>query len=357
MLGLFPYFGPDAVGGLQASARIAWEAVVRHLGRVQGEATLFCYKDQRGANGVSDGNGRLVVDSKQRAIYTALSRRWEQETVFIWHLGFLKLLPFFRLSHARIVLMLIGIEAWKPQDWLTRQQLKRVDQFFSISDHTWRTFLHTNPEYAERPHETILLGIEEPFEHPTPAPAEPPVALMLSRLLKSEDYKGHREVIDAWTLVQERLPSAELWIAGDGDLRAELEELVKARGLGGRVRFWGRISEAQKQDLLERSRCLVMPSRGEGFGLVYLEAMRVGRPCLVSMLDAGREVINPPEAGLAVDMDAREELSDALVRLLSSGSEWQDWSRNARLRYESYFTARKYQERLVSALFPTVEQV
>jgi phosphatidylinositol alpha-1,6-mannosyltransferase len=356
VLGVFPYFGPEAVGGLQASARIAWEAVTRHMDE-PGQATLFCYKDQKGGNGASGEPGKLIVDSKSLAIYTALRQKWGQDLVFVWHLGILKLLPFFRLSRARIVLMLIGIEAWKPQDWLTRQQLYRVDQFLSISDHTWRTFLQANPEFAGKPHETVLLGIEEPFTGETPPVRDPPVALMLSRLLKSEDYKGHREVIDAWPLVQKRLPQAELWIAGEGDLRAELEQMVAARGLQGKVRFWGRISEEQKQELLERCRCLVMPSRGEGFGLVYLEAMRVGRPCLVSTLDAGREVINPPEAGLAVNMDESEELARALVRLLSETDEWQNWSRDARHRYESYFTAGKYQERLAAALFPAVSRV
>jgi glycosyltransferase involved in cell wall biosynthesis len=356
VLGLFPYFGPEAVGGLQASARIAWDAVTRHMDG-PGQATLFCYKDQKGTNGLTDNPQKLVVDSKPLAIYTALSQKWQQDLVFIWHLGVLKLLPFFRLSRARIVLMLIGIEAWKQQDWLTRQQLRRVDQFLSISDHTWRTFLQVNPEFSDRPHETILLGIEEAFTRETPPLSDPPVALMLSRLLKSEDYKGHREVIESWPLVQQSVPQAELWIAGDGDLRGDLEQMVEARGLQEKVRFWGRISEEQKQEMLERCRCLVMPSRGEGFGLVYLEAMRVGRPCLVSTLDAGREVINPPEAGLAVDMDQSKELAGALVRLLSETDEWQNWSRDARRRYESYFTAGKYQERLVAALFPATSQV
>ena len=94
-----------------------------------------------------------------------------------------------------------------------------------------------------------------------------------------------------------------------------------------------------------------MPSRGEGFGLVYLEAMRVGRPCLVSTLDAGREVVNPPEAGLAVDPDNREELADAICRLLGDGPEWQQWSKQARQRYEQNFTAKHFQDRLMTALF------
>jgi len=174
---------------------------------------------------------------------------------------------------------------------------------------------------------------------------------MLSRLSKGEDYKGHREVINAWPSVLQQTPEAELWIAGDGDLRNDLEQLVAARGLEKKVRFWGQVSEEKKQQLLQDSRCLLMPSRGEGFGLVYLEAMRLGRPCLVSTLDAGREVVNPPEAGLAVDPDNNEELVNAVCRLLTDGAQWQQWSSQARRSYEENYTAQHFQRRLLAALF------
>jgi glycosyltransferase involved in cell wall biosynthesis len=94
-----------------------------------------------------------------------------------------------------------------------------------------------------------------------------------------------------------------------------------------------------------------MPSRAEGFGLVYLEAMRLGRPCLVSPHDAAREVVRPPVAGLAVDPNLPQPLVDALVRLMTDNPEWQRFSDAARGRYEGEFTAQNFQSRLVSALF------
>jgi phosphatidylinositol alpha-1,6-mannosyltransferase len=177
---------------------------------------------------------------------------------------------------------------------------------------------------------------------------------MISRLVRSEDYKGHREVIDAWPHVAERVLGAELWIVGDGDLRADLETMVRHRGMTGHVRFLGALPDAARDETLVRSRCLLMPSRGEGFGLAYLEAMRVGRPCLVSTLDAGREVINPPEAGLAVDPTNRRRVADAVSRLLTFGEEWEGWSIRARRRYEERFTALHFEQRLVTALSEVV---
>lgn len=350
-MGLFPYFGPDAVGGVQASARIAWDAVSK---QANGLATLLVYANEGQAGTSKNGTETLVVNSKRKAVYEVLKRKWPQDVAFVWHLGLLRLLPFFRFSKIRVVVMLLGIEAWKQQRGLTRKELDKVDLFLSISDHTWQDFLKFNPQYKQRRHQTVLLGIGKPLQEETPAPAATPAALMLSRLSKDEDYKGHREVIAAWPRVLKDVPNAKLWIVGDGDLRRDLERLVIDLKLDQQVRFWGLISEDTKQQLLRDCSCLVMPSRGEGFGLVYLEAMRVGRPCLVSTLDAGREVVNPPEAGLAANPDNPDELAASICRLLSDGAEWQRWSAQSRSRYEANYTAQHFQERLLAALFPTL---
>ena len=90
--------------------------------------------------------------------------------------------------------------------------------------------------------------------------------------------------------------AAQLWIVGPDRCGKNWNERWGATP-GMFDPIFGQVKEDVKQDLLMRCRCLALPSRGEGFGLVYLEAMRMGRPCLVSTVDAAREVVNPPEAG------------------------------------------------------------
>ncbi len=269
----------------------------------------------------------------------------------------LGLVPLFRAPGARVVLFLHGIEAWRRRDWLTRRLLRRVHLFLSNSEHTWRRFVACNLELGATAHQVVPLGIGAVEGVAPEAPASVPAALMLGRLLRAEDYKGHREMIAAWPFVLRRMPDAELWIAGDGDLRPELERLVARLGLRDRARFWGRVSEGQKERLLGQARSLVLPSRGEGFGLVYAEAMRAGRPCLVSTVDGGREVVNPPEAGLAAPPDSPEALADAACRLMTPGEAWDAWSARARLRYERRFTADHFGRRLLAALNGVAEAV
>jgi phosphatidyl-myo-inositol dimannoside synthase len=231
------------------------------------------------------------------------------------------------------------------------RMLTRVDHFLTNSEYTWERFLESQPNLSSRRHTVIPLGIGDVFSGVLPIPDAEPTVLMLGRLQSGEDYKGHREIITVWPRVRAQVPQARLWIAGDGDLRPELEALAARGGSADLIVFWGRVSEERKAELIGRSRCFAMPSRGEGFGLVYLESMRLGRPCLVSVCDAAREVVDPPEGGLAVDPDRPEELVSSLVRLLTDGPEWMRFSEAARQRYERNFTADHFKRRLVESIF------
>ncbi|OAI57075.1 hypothetical protein AYO47_08360 [Planctomyces sp. SCGC AG-212-M04] len=298
------------------------------------------------------GSARQVAigSGKGRLVYDVLRQTWSDDLCLFWHIGMLKALPFLRGFRGRVILFCHGIELWKDHGRLTRKLLDRVDLFLSNSDYTWDRFCSHLPSLRGRAHETIPLGIGQPWNGPTPEPSARPLAVILARLAKAEDYKGHRELISAWPLVVKQVPGATLDIVGDGDLVPDLRELVGELGLGDAVRFHGRVSDPAKEDLLRASRCLVMPSRGEGFGLVYLEAMRLGRPCLVSDCDAGREVVKAPDGGLSVNPFDLEAVAGRVAQLLSVGADWSLRSEAARRRYEAFFTEQHFQERLAAAI-------
>jgi phosphatidylinositol alpha-1,6-mannosyltransferase len=333
VLALFPSFAAEPFGGVQVSGREALRSITAHSVT---QASAFYYEPN---------------EAKAKNLLRAIRARMPVDTLLVWHSGLLKLAPFIAASKRRLVVFLHGIEAWRKQDPLTTLLLRRTDVFLTNSDHTWRRFIAIHPGCAAKPHRTVHLGLGEPLEE---EPSEPDCtlsALMIGRMRKGENYKGHREMIEVWPQVLRSLPGAELRIAGDGDLRPELEQLALKLGVSRHVRFYGAVPDTQKERLLRECRSLVLPSAGEGFGLVYLEAMRMGRPCLVSNLDAGAEVVNPPEAGLAVDLRNSGEVAAAAVRLLTPGPEWEAMSERARGRYERRFTAKHFGERLVGALF------
>ena len=334
ILGIFPSWDPGPVGGVQRSGREAWEAI---LSRVDARrARTLCYEPQ---------------SSKTKAALRAWTTGAPAKVVLVWHVDLLKLLPFLNLARSRVVLFLHGVEAWRKHDPVTQVLLRKVDLALTNTDHTWAEFVRRNGSLARMPHRTVHLGLGASLGAVAPCPSAIPAALMISRLDAQQDYKGHRHMIEAWPLVRERTPDAQLWIVGGGDLRPQLETLVRERALGEAVRFYGPVSDVEKDQLLKDSRCFAMPSHGDGFGLVYLEAMRMGRPCLVSTVDAGREVVNPPEAGLAVDRDQSTLVADAVHRLLGGGPAWEAWAARARARYDARFTGDHFRQRLLDALF------
>jgi phosphatidylinositol alpha-1,6-mannosyltransferase len=334
VLGLLPS-SANCRGGVQESGEEAWRAIVARVGEEHARALRY-----------------EAGTSKAKAVLQAVDSGKPAKVILVWHLHLLKLLPFVSRSDSRIVLFLHGIEAWRRHDPVTQLLLRKVQLTLSNSDFTWSRFIGCNPSVSEADHLTVHLGTGSPVRDlPVKPPAAVPSVLMISRLDAGEDYKGHRQMIEAWPLVFDQVPGAELRVVGDGSLRPRLEDLARQRGLNSSVRFYGQVSDAARDDLIANCRALAMPSRGEGFGLVYLEAMRVGRPCLVSNADAGREVVNPPEAGLAADPDNPAELADAVVQLLSSGPQWNEWSARARARYEAQFTAAHFHRRLTVALF------
>lgn len=340
---LSPYFGTGHFGGIELSAQLAWEA----LSTANPASRLLTTGRPLGAQ---PGAG-ISATSKQDAVLTALKQRWQVDQILVWHLGLLKLLPFLRRPRASVILFLHGIEIWRPLGPLSRLLLRRVDRILSNSQYTWERALAFHPTLAHKSHHVVPLGTGKPREPScNPQPRSIPTALMLGRLSRAEDYKGHREVIAAWPAVRDSIPEAELWIIGDGDLRPDLEGAVAAHGLEQAVRFMGRLPDAERDAALVKSHALLMPSRGEGFGLVYLEAMRYGRPSLVSTVDAGREVVTPPVAGLAVNPDDHGALVSAICRLITPGEEWERWSLQSQQRYNSHFTGAHYQQRLLAAL-------
>jgi phosphatidylinositol alpha-1,6-mannosyltransferase len=293
--------------------------------------------------------GLVTCRSRVSAVLRALTLSRKPKLVLVWHLSLLKLLPMLDTSEARIVVYLHGIEAWQPLRGMVGKQLPNVHSILTNSDYTWKRFVRANPGCSEIPHQTVPLGIGSPVDR-IAVPRDPPTAVMISRLNKTEDYKGHREVLSVWKIVQGAVPRARLQIVGRGELTEDLRRESQRQGLNGTVQFLGWVEEGEKAELIESSRCLLLPSRAEGFGLVYLEAMREGRPCLVSGLDGGTEVVNPPEAGLAADPSRPTDLSQAIISLMSPSAAWKQWSENARRRYELNFTARLFVLRLKSAL-------
>ncbi len=356
VLGLFP--SPGVVGGVERSGFEAWRAITESS---RESNHLVCYgppmSDEINAQIERWGGTLFHTRSQAMSALRVVSTQRHVRMVLVWHLGMLRLLPFVRGTGARTILYLHGIEAWQPVSGALVKLLRRVDLFLSNSDYTWQRFLDANshlPDLRAAAHRTVALGLGEVSDCLACRPTDRPTTVMVGRIARQEAYKGHDAVIGAWNGVLSRIPGARLQLIGPSEMTEDLRALSESNGVAQSVEFLGSVSEEEKMRRLAEARCMALPSRGEGFGLAYVEAMRMGRPCLVSTLDAGREVVCPMgemnPAGIAVDPDNRAALTSALVRLMTHDAEWDSFSTAATARYARLYTGAGFRSRLTSAL-------
>src|SRR5213078_4401594 len=164
--------------------------------------------------------------------------------------------------------------------------------------------------------EVIYPGIDSVAYTPNPTiRAATPVFSYLGRLKK---YKGVHLVIRAFAGIG--VSDATLEIAGAGDYRPTLEALARSLDLGDRVRFLGRISEAEKLSLLRRSWALLFASPKEGWGITNLEAASCATPVVASNSPGIRESVRDGETGYLVSHGDTTAMAAAMTRIAESSA-------------------------------------
>jgi glycosyltransferase involved in cell wall biosynthesis len=244
--------------------------------------------------------------------------------------GHLNLLPFAALWRLRlgppVMLAFYGIDAWQPhRSALVNRLVRRAAYFLTISIVTRDRFL----AWARvDPARGFILPpcIDIDCFGPGPKPpalvsryglAGKRVLLLLGRMEADERLKGFDEMIEALASLVADDPSLVCVFAGDGGDRDRLQRLAERRGVAGHVVFTGMVAEAEKVDHYRLADAFVMPSRGEGFGIVLLEALACGIPVVASRLDGGAEALRDGEMGILVDPDDPEELKKAIGEALA----------------------------------------
>jgi glycosyltransferase involved in cell wall biosynthesis len=139
-----------------------------------------------------------------------------------------------------------------------------------------------------------------------------PVMLTLGRMDASERAKGFDEVLEAMPSLLEDFPTLCYCAAGDGTDRDRLEVKAKRLGVSSHVVFPGYVAEEQKLDYYRLADLFVMPSRLEGFGYVFLEALATGVPVVASSVDGSKEAVRGGAWGSLADPNNRDEVLRAI---------------------------------------------
>jgi glycosyltransferase involved in cell wall biosynthesis len=243
----------------------------------------------------------------------------------IW-CGHLHLVPFAllarRLTGAPVAVQVHGIEAWAPTEkWLANQLAGRVNAFISVSETTKERLVEWS---GLAPEQGVVVPNTIDFGGLTPGPKSPElldryelhdryVLMTMGRLVGKERRKGFDRVLEALPAVADKRPDVSYLIAGKGPDQPRLEQKAEDLGVRDRVTFTGFVPEREKADHFRLADLFAMPSEGEGFGLVLLEALACGTPVVASTQDGGREAVAEGEFGRLVDSNDSTAVVEALT--------------------------------------------
>jgi phosphatidylinositol alpha-1,6-mannosyltransferase len=230
-----------------------------------------------------------------------------------------------RLMRCKLWVQAHGIDAWEDRGVKFRRALANADLVSSVSRYTqarlmaWsgidyaraRTLPNTfNANFSLQPRRADLVaryGLEGRK-----------TILTVGRLASAETYKGHDRIIRCLPMLQAIVPKAAYLIVGGGDDMPRLKALAQETGVQDSVIFAGRVPEDELQDHYGISDVFAMPSDGEGFGIVFLEAAATGIPVVGGNRDGSLDALADGEIGTPVDPHDPRQLTEALAQAIAA---------------------------------------
>ena len=320
--------GVTQTGGIQILA----DSFIRACAQASGDAlAIFSKHDQ-----TQDLNARYprllnfgFGDSHHsfRTLFFVIGTAWavlwkKPEVLICGHAHFLPLAVFFKMFFKlRVAVMVYGIEVWNLSSF-QKKILVQTDWILSISRFTQNKI----QEQVKIPDERFFilpcttderkfylkpLALTELRQYLKIKP-EFKILLSVSRLAQSERYKGHDFVLSTIPEILKKHPNLCYVVVGDGDDRPRLEALVESLGIQENIRFAGRVKDEILPLFYQGCDVFVLPSRGEGFGIVYLEALFCGKPVIASNADAAAEVLLQGKLGRLIAPDDKNQLVQAI---------------------------------------------
>lgn len=273
------------------------------------------------------------------------------------------------LVHADVYGQLAGSIARVPLRLSTKHGFNefREGRWFGFADRTVGSLAHVHiaishglarylaetEGFDEEDFEIVHYGVSA-RNAVLPYQGSEPRLLCVGRLIP---IKGHLVLLRALAQARLRVPGITLGVAGRGPLEPALKAYARELGLDEAVNFLGFVSPVQRA--LEDAAIVVVPSIGEGFGMVALEAMERGRPVVASAVGGLPEIVADGETGLVVPAGDAEALGEAIVELAGNLPRAATMGRAGRERALAEFPPERCAERIealyAAALGPAAE--
>ena len=228
----------------------------------------------------------------------------------------------------KIVVMSHGIEVWEPLPLLRRRALLRSNLVLAPSIDTAQKLIDVQGVPSSRVR-VLAWPLNPGFLRMAAAPVGLPVLpsfphgriiVTVGRWVAAEQYKGADELIRTIPRLCATIPDLHLVLVGNGDDLPRLRSLAADLSVVDRVHFLENLSREEIAGCYARADVFALPSTGEGFGLVFLEAMAFAKPVVGVACGGTTDLIEDGVNGLLLPPRKPERLTQALERLLHDKS-------------------------------------
>ena len=238
-------------------------------------------------------------------------------TVAAYWLKRLANIPYWTVAH--------GIEAWDIKSPPLQIALHHADLILAVSDYTRNRLIK---EQNLDPNKVVILPntVNSNRFQLAPKPTyllekyglkpEQPVILTVARLAEVERYKGYDQVLNALPQIRQQIPDIHYIIVGKGNDETRIKQLITQLGLQDYVTLAGFIPDEQLCDYYNLCDVFAMPSKKEGFGIVYLEALACGKPVLGGNQDGAVDALFHGKLGALVNPDDVDEIARTIIQIL-----------------------------------------
>ncbi len=331
IVGLFS--GLASVGGIQMAGRQT-AAALASIASERGRSYVFLsLNDANGEHEAAVGELRFryrgFARSKSRFILAALGfARARPNIIFAAHPNLAPITAVMKLlaRQAQVIIGTHGIEVWQPLPALRRKALRSASMVLAPSSDTARKLTSVQGVPAENirrlpwpldPHFLNLANSPDGLPRPSQFP-HGRIVLSVGRWAASERYKGADLLIHAVSELTREFPDLHLVLLGEGDDLPRLQKLALAANTGGNIHFISGLSRDELAACYAACAIFALPSTGEGFGLVFLEAMAFRKPVIGTALGGIPDIVEDGVTGILVEPSNPSSLPSALRVLLSN---------------------------------------
>ncbi len=330
----------SATGGIEKVCRVFCRALGT-LGEKGLKAVMFSMYDRQEDDIERYTQGVGFKGFNQRTvsfIFSAIRQGMRSNTIVLSHINLLSVGWLIKLLAPRKKLLVFthGIEVWRTLSASRKFMLRYCDQFIAVSRYTRDQLisLHGVPESKI----TVLNNCIDPFL-PAPGKREKSAELMqrygfsasdfilmtLSRLSSSELYKGYDHVLLAVAELEKKFPGIRYLIVGKSDAEEQrrLEAIVREFRISDRVVFTGFVPDEELAAHFSLADLYIMPSKKEGFGIVFIEAMYYGLPVIAGNRDGSTDALCQGRLGLLVDPDNLDDIIAAVEKVIASPQQYE----------------------------------